>query len=57
MAEAEQQIDVGRPRPNAVDRGQGAVCVVGRHVNEGGKIEFIARDRTGNGLEGTNFRR
>ena len=43
MAEAEQQIDIGGPRPDAVQRGEQRVRGVGIHVADG--VEIDARRR------------
>ena len=47
MAEAEQQEDVGRPRPDALDRDERAMRLRRRHMGEGGEIEAAPGDRVG----------
>ena len=51
MAEAEQKIDVGGPGPDAVNRGQRRMRLVGRHLDEAGQIEVAALDRLCDRLE------
>ena len=57
MAEAEEEIDIGSPRADAVDRSQGAVRVLGRPVNEARQIELAAVDRLCDRPEAADFRR
>ena len=44
VAEAEQEIDVGSPRPDAVQRGERRVRRVGIHVADRGQIDVAFRD-------------
>ena len=43
MAEAEQQIDVGGPRPDAVQRDQRGMRLVGLHLRDGVEIDVALR--------------
>ena len=57
MSQAEQQVDVGRPRPDTVDGAQRLMCGIGRHVRQRLAIEGAAGDGPGDLLEGADFRR
>ena len=57
MAKAEQQVDVGRPRPDAVDGAQRLMGGIGRHVRQRVAIERAARDGPGDLLEGADLGR
>jgi len=57
MAEAEQQIDVGGPRADAVQRGQRVVRGVGVLVRQHVEIEPLGGDLAGEILHGLDLRR
>ena len=57
MAEAEQEVDVGRPRADAMDGAQRRVGRIRRQVGQRFAIELAARDRLRDLLERANFRR
>ena len=39
VTEAEQQVNVGGPRPNSMQRGERRVCLIGVHVSDCGEID------------------
>ena len=55
MTEAEQEIDIGRPGPDAVDGGQAPMRLVGRQRVERREIELAPIDRAGDRLEGADL--
>ena len=57
MTEAEQEINVRRPRPDAVQGGERGVRLVGRTIGERGKVDLAAIDRLGDRLERADFGR
>ena len=57
MTEAEQQVDVGRPGPDAVDGDQAPMRFVGRQSGERREIELAPLDRARDRLEGANLGR
>ena len=57
MAEAEQEVDVGSPRADAVDRAQRRVRVFGRQIGQRFAVELAAGYRLGDLLERANLRR
>jgi hypothetical protein len=57
VAEAGQEIDVGRPRPDAVDGRKGCVRVLGGERGKRGERQFAAIDGAGDRLQGADFRR
>ena len=56
MAQAEQQENIRRPRPNAFDGDKRAMGVLGDERAEPGEIEPLERDRRSQGAQGAYFR-
>jgi len=55
MAQTKQQINVGGPRADAMQRGEHAMGFVGRQIDQAGKIEFAFVDGFGEGFQGLDF--
>src|SRR6266481_1834647 len=55
MSEAEQEIDIGRPRADAVDGAERPMCIIRRHIRQGLAIQHTAGDGAGDLLESADF--
>jgi hypothetical protein len=56
VAEAEQEINVGGPGPDAMQRGQSGVCLVGFHGGDGVEIDMASGDGLADFLDGLDLR-